>query len=172
MNLSIVRPSPARLLLTVLLMVTLGWAQLLGVGRGYWCECSAEPMRVAEAACHPSVCHPTAEEFLVETSSLMSGDCAPRCVDVEADWPEARDGSGPPEHPPHQEIREALVTTAVAGGIGVPAPVLAEVPAATWRLRLPPPVVAVRKPVSNPGWPVDTGPLMPVQVARTMVMLV
>ena len=165
-SLTVVRIAPARLLIACLLMMAMGWAQLLGVGRGYWCECTEVPKRVAGANCAADVCHPLSGHAHSDHGSPLPAACDSVDGDAHSGCPDA------PDHPRHQEAREPLVSTAAGTVISLPMPLIFDLPptvVGSWFSEM---VVSMRGRGRLGDWLHDGNPPMPVLVARTMVMRV
>jgi hypothetical protein len=156
-----VRRTMSRFLFNFLVIAALGMAQLLGVSRGFWCECAPVAKLVEAAACVPSQCHPHL-------------DHSDGCHDESAGLAAEHDhGSGPWEHDHrHQEVRELLKSTAIASVTAVPPPVAYDLPPSMLVERHWDFSVVQCERDTRPAWVSDGSPPMPVLVARTMVMLV
>lgn len=158
-----VRCASFRFIFGCLVMVAVGLSHLLGVSRGFWCECTPVPRMVSAVACVASECHPHHDH-----DGGGGEDGGP--------------GVSPDDHhhaPPcdhgheHREVREFLRTTAVAAAITLPAPVVHDLPASMLLMMQRSEMrFTVVRPGSRSGWPSDGSPPMPVWVARTMVMVV
>jgi hypothetical protein len=166
----IVRGVAARVLFSCLMMVAIGCAQLLGVGRGFWCLCTPEAKIVMVSECEPSVCHEgEACGREVGESTVVAGADGTHCHDGDESCSDT-EGSGSDHR--HREVRETLQSVAAGLILSMPQPPVSD---------LPPSVLVA--PLASCGGLVwargiwrspapDGSPPAPLLVARTMVRLV
>lgn len=166
------------------MMVVIGCAQLLGVGRGFWCLCAPEAKIVMVAECEPLVCHEgeacaheQGEQKVPRHDDRGHNDCA---SEEAADVPCSGDGA-PPEDPcgsgdggdhRHRAAREALKLVGSGTVFSMPPPSVNELPPSVLVAPLEPRAASVclRSVSSCPFF--DGSPPAPLLVARTMVRLV
>lgn len=151
-------------MLGLIVFSAVGVAQLLGVSRGFLCDCSEVPKLAATAACHASECHPhhdhkdgCADEPAV--APTQDGEAVDSC------------GHGHGHEHEHQEVRDVLKVTSASSSLSVPVPVFYDLPPS---LQVAASIV-VSSPAARrcrPGRPEDGSPPAPLLVARTVVMRV
>jgi hypothetical protein len=158
-------------LLGVLLLMSMGSAQLSGVARGYWCFCTAEAKVVAEPVCQPEACH---DGHMVRAEhgeeDGHDGDQVRVALDFSSGEHPLPAAPCAPDHQ-HREAREGLKLTAVATSIFLPEPLLTD--AGPWwpvPLRRVGPPMAIQPTV--PRFDTKGNASTPVLVARAVVRLV
>ncbi|MES2707850.1 MAG: hypothetical protein V4726_14755 [Verrucomicrobiota bacterium] len=143
-------------------MMALLTAQLMGISRGFWCECVGAPTRAVSAQCLPVECHP----------AMAHTAC---CQDETGAADEKSQPSGTPDCPGHahkfltQEADFQAFTP-----MALPAPLFfvqsyAGLPPVTWLEDMPVECQEI-PPVRRDGW--RSPPPMAVTVLRTQVLLV
>jgi len=166
------------------MMVAIGCAQLLGVGRGFWCLCAPVAKIVMVSECEPSVCHEgeacaheQGEQKVPRHNDPGYTDCGPlEAADAPCPGDEA-----PPEDPcgsdddgdhRHREVRESLKLVGSGTVFSMPQPSVNDLPPSVWVAPLEPRAASVclRSVSSRPFF--DGSPPAPILVARTMVRLV
>ena len=154
----------SRIIVGLIVFTAIGFAQLVGISRGFWCDCLGAPKLVAAASCLAAECHPTHDHD-------HDHGCAE--LAVTHDGCGDRDGgsgcSGCDHDHEHHEVRDSLKGAAVAGVLSVPAPTVYDLPPslqlASFRLGVSADMWVVR-----PGCRTDSGPPAPHAVVRTVVM--
>ena len=159
----------SRMMVGLIVFTAIGFAQLLGISRGFWCDCLGAPKLVAAASCLAAECHPEHDH-----------DHSHGCAAVAAGHDESGDrhgcssGSGcsgcDHEHDhEHHEVRDSLKGAAVAGALSVPAPTVYDLPPspqlASFRVG-----VSADMRLERPGCRPDGGPPALHLVVRTVVM--
>ena len=158
----------SRMMGGLIVFTAIGFAQLVGISRGFWCDCLGAPKLVAAASCLAAECHP-------EHDHDHSHGCAAVAAvhDVGGDRQGSSSGSGcdhehDHEHE-HHEVRDSLKGAAVAGALSVPAPTVYDLPPspqlASFRVG-----VSADMRLERPGCRPDGGPPALHLVVRTVVM--
>lgn len=157
---------PAKIFCCIATLMALLTAQLVGLAKGYWCECVGAPAPVASAECQPAECHPAVSHSICCQDSGVSGS---DCGSGEGRNPGASDA---PKHTHKFATQEADFQGFTP--VVLPVPLLfvetyAGVPPITWLEDVP---VACGEipPVRRDGW--RCPPPMAVTVLRTQVLLV
>lgn len=154
----------SRIIVGLIVFTAIGFAQLVGISRGFWCDCLGAPKLVAAASCLAAECHPTHDHD-------HDHGCAELAVthDECGDRDGGSGGSGCDHDHEHHEVRDSLKGAAVAGVLSVPAPTVYDLPPslqlASFRLGVSADMWVVR-----PGCRTDSGPPAPHAVVRTVVM--
>ena len=150
----------------LIVFTAIGFAQLLGISRGFWCDCLGAPKLVAAASGLAAECHPEHDH-----------DHSHSCAAVAAVHDESGDRQGSNgcsgcdhEHDhEHHEVRDSLKGAAVAGALSVPAPTVYDLPPspqlASFRVG-----VSADMRLERPGCRPDGGPPALHLVVRTVVM--
>ena len=115
----------SRMMVGLIVFTAIGFAQLLGISRGFWCDCLGAPKLVAAASCLAAECHPEHDH-----------DHSHGCAAVAAVHDESGDRQGSSgcsgcdhEHDhEHHEVRDSLKGAAVVGALSVPAPTVYDLP--------------------------------------------
>lgn len=150
----------------LIVFTAIGFAQLVGISRGFWCDCLGAPKLVAAASCLAAECHP-------EHGHDHSHGCAAVAAvhDVGGDR-QGSSGCGGCDHDhdhEHHEVRDSLKGAAVAGALSVPAPTVYDLPPspqlASFRVG-----VSADMRLERPGCRPDGGPPALHLVVRTVVM--
>lgn len=150
----------------LIVFTAIGFAQLVGISRGFWCDCLGAPKLVAAASCLAAECHP-------EHDHDHSHGCAAVAAvhDVGGDR-QGSSGCGGCDHDhdhEHHEVRDSLKGAAVAGALSVPAPTVYDLPPspqlASFRVG-----VSADMRLERPGCRPDGGPPALHLVVRTVVM--
>lgn len=157
----------ARLMLGLIVFSAMGLAQLLGVSRGFLCDCSDVPKLAAMAACHASECHPHHDHKDGCTDELAAGPA--RTGEATG---ELADPCGHGHEHEHLEVRDALKVTSGSSSLSVPVPVFYDLPPSLQVAASMLPVSGSLSRRARPGRPEDGSPPVPLMVARTMVMRV
>jgi hypothetical protein len=157
-------PAASRIIVGLIVFTAIGFAQLVGISRGFWCDCLGAPKLVAAASCLAAECHPAHDHD-------HDHGCAELAVvhDECGDRNGGSGGSGCDHDHEHHEVRDSLKGAAVAGVLSVPAPTVYDLPPslqlASFRLG-----VSADKWVVRPGFRTDSGPPAPHAAVRTVVM--
>lgn len=155
----------------LIVFTAIGFAQLVGISRGFWCDCLGAPKLVTAASCLAAECHP-------DHGHDHDHDCASEVAvhDVSGDCQGSTSGSGcsgcDHEHDhdhEHHEVRDSLKGAAVVGALSVPAPTVYDLPPslqlASFRVG-----ASADMWLERPGCRPDGGPPAPHLVIRTVVM--
>ena len=146
----------------LIVFTAIGFAQLVGISRGFWCDCLGAPKLVAAASCLAAECHP-------EHDHDHSHGCAAVAAvhDESGDRHGCSSGSGCDHE--HHEVRDSLKGAALAGPLSVPAPTVYDLPPspqlASFRVG-----VSADMRLERPGCRPDGGSPALHLVVRTVVM--
>ena len=154
----------------LIVFTAIGFAQLVGISRGFWCDCLGAPKLVAAASCLAAECHPDHDhDHGCAAVAAVHDECGDR--DGGSGGTGCSGGSGcdhDHEHE-HHEVRDSLKGAAVAGVLSVPAPTVYDLPPslqlASFRLGVSADMWMVR-----PDCRTDSGPPAPHAAVRTVVM--
>lgn len=152
--------SRAKILCCIATLLALLTAQLMGLARGYWCECLGAPSPVASVECQPAECHPSVSHTICCQDAGGSG---------------GGQHSGTTDCPKHEH--KFVTQEADFQGftpVALPMPLLlaetyAGIPPITWLEDVPVTCEEI-PPVRRDGW--RCPPPMAVTVLRTQVLLV
>lgn len=160
--------SRAKILLSVATLVALLTAQVMGIARGFWCECLGAPAPVASVECRPLECHP----------AMNHGVCCPdggisSCTEGGGNSDDGQRSL--PEGSKH--AHKFLTQEADFQGftpVALPVPLFvvetyAGMPPVTWLEDVPVDCAEI-PPTRRDGW--RSPPQMAVTVLRTQVLLV
>lgn len=148
----------------LIVFTAIGFAQLVGISRGFWCDCLGAPKLVTAASCLAAECHP-------EHEYDHSHGCAAVAAvhDVSGDRQGSSGCSGCDHDHEHHEVRDSLKGAAVVGALSVPAPTVYDLPPslqlASFRVG-----ASADMWLERPGCRPDGGPPAPHLVIRTVVM--
>lgn len=149
-------------LCTLAIMLALVTAQLMGISRGFWCECVGAPAPAASAQCQPAECHPAVSHTVCCQQDQPAG--------TQDSGHSGGSGCGKHEHKflTHEADFQAFAA------MSVPAPLFfvesyAGLPPVTWLEDVPVDGQEI-PPVRRDGW--RSPPPMAVTVLRTQVLLV
>ena len=154
----------------LIVFTAIGFAQLVGISRGFWCDCLGAPKLVAAASCLAAECHPEHEHG---HDHDHGGASEVAVHDESGDCQGGRSGSVcsgcDHEHHEHHEVRDSLKGAAVAGALSVPAPTVYDLPPslqlASFRVG-----ASADMWLGRPGYRSDGGPPALHLVVRTVVM--
>ena len=153
----------------LIVFTAIGFAQLVGISRGFWCDCLGAPKLVAAASCLAAECHPEHDHGCASELAVhdVSGDrqgssSGSGCSGCDHDHDHEHDHE-------HHEVRDSLKGAAVAGALSVPAPTVYDLPPslqlASFRVG-----VSSDMRLERPGCRPDGGPPALHLVVRTVVM--
>lgn len=154
----------SRMMVGLIVFTAIGFAQLVGISRGFWCDCLGAPKLVAAASCLAAECHP-------DHGHDHDHGCAAVAVvhDESGDRHGGSSGSGCDHDHEHHEVRDSLKGAAVAGALSVPAPTVYDLPPslqlASFRVG-----ASADMWLGRPGYRSDGGPPALHLVVRTVVM--
>lgn len=155
----------SRIIVGLIVFMAIGFAQLVGISRGFWCDCLGAPKLVTAASCLAAECHPDHDHGCAAIAAVH---------DVSGDRQGSSSGSGCSEHDhdhehEHHEVRDSLKGAAVVGALSVPAPTVYDLPPslqlASFRVG-----ASADMWLERPGCRPDGGPPAPHLVIRTVVM--
>ena len=159
----------SRMMVGLIVFTAIGFAQLVGFSRGFWCDCLGAPKLVAAASCLAAECHPEHDH---DHDHSHGGAVVAAVHDERGDRQDSTRGSGcsgcDHDHD-HHEVRDSLKGAAVAGALSVPAPTVYDLPPspqlASFRVG-----VSADMRLERPGCRPDGGPPTPHLVVSTVVM--